>query len=403
MSPLTVDGSALALLVDALDPDIVSSGGSVFEAALRRGHELLLAGDEVADRVLVMFTDGEAHDSISDIVGRAERLRRDGVHLVLVAEGGRVPVRIPVRDLDGLLVGHQLDPGGEYVETRRRDDILTDLADAAQGVFVSAEVGDQAGRVRELVNAYKRMPRATTTAAQDVSRAWFPILVAFGCLLLHTLMRKTTALALILLAVSLSDPAHAQNPRNHAEEAWRDGRLDRAVALYYMEATAGKGGDTAWFNLGTAALANGDSATARRALGFAAESVDPSVRFGARYNLGLLELRLASLDTTRLVEHLEAAKRHYREALLLRPNDESAKWNMELAVLLMPTTDDAAPGSQQNQGAEQEDTPGQEPQGLSAAQAEQILNAIAEEERRTLLRRNQNRRRLSDARGRREW
>ena len=133
MSPLTVDGSALHLLVDALDPDVASSGGSNLSLALKQGHDLLLAGNDVADRVLVVFSDGEAHDSLPDIVDRAERLRRDGVHLVLVAEGGRDGVRIPVRDFDGELVGHQLDPGGEYVETRRRDDILTAIADAAQG------------------------------------------------------------------------------------------------------------------------------------------------------------------------------------------------------------------------------------------------------------------------------
>ena len=219
-----------------------------------QGHELLLAGDDVADRVLVVFSDGEAHDSMAAIVERAENLRRDGVHLVLVAEGGRDGVRIPVRDFDGALVGHQLDPGGEYVETRRRDDILTAVADAAQGVLVSAEVGDQAGRVRELVTAFKRTPRATTTAAQDISRAWVPILVAVLLLLLHTATRKTTALAGVLCAVTFGDGAAAQNPSNAADEAWLDGRFERAAALYRLQATSGVGGDTVWFNVGTAAL-----------------------------------------------------------------------------------------------------------------------------------------------------
>ena len=171
MSPLTVDGSALHLLIDALDPDVASAGGSSLSLALAQGHDLLLAGDEVADRVLVVFSDGEAHDSLPEILDRAASLRRDGVHLVLVSEGGRTGVRIPVRDFYGELIGHQLDPGGEYVETRRRDDILTAVADAAQGVVVSAEVADQAGRVRELVSAFKRTPLATTTAAQGAGAA----------------------------------------------------------------------------------------------------------------------------------------------------------------------------------------------------------------------------------------
>ena len=37
MSPLTVDGSALQLLIDALDPDVASTGGSDFALALGPG------------------------------------------------------------------------------------------------------------------------------------------------------------------------------------------------------------------------------------------------------------------------------------------------------------------------------------------------------------------------------
>jgi Ca-activated chloride channel family protein len=152
MSPLTVDGSALHLLVDALDPDVASAGGSDLALALGQGRELLLAKDEVADRVLVVFSDGEAHDSIAAIVAAAERLRRDRIHLILVAEGGRDPVQIPIRNLDGELVGYQRDGADNLVETMRRDDILSAVADAAQGMLVASDVGDQAGTVRDLVS-----------------------------------------------------------------------------------------------------------------------------------------------------------------------------------------------------------------------------------------------------------
>jgi len=42
-------------------------------------------------------------------------------------------------------------------------------------------------------------------------------------------------------------------------------------------------------------------------------------------------------------------------------------------------------------------------QGLTREQAEQILNSIAEEERRTRLDQNANRRDARETRGRREW
>ena len=95
LSPLSVDGSALGLYLDALDPDVASQGGTGLAAALQQGGELLGAGSEQADRVLVVFTDGEAHDTLPGVVAQAEHLRAVGVHLILVAEGeiGRASCR----------------------------------------------------------------------------------------------------------------------------------------------------------------------------------------------------------------------------------------------------------------------------------------------------------------------
>src|SRR5437879_1110886 len=71
LSPLSIDGSALTLYLDALDPEVASQGGTGLAGALRQGGELLRASSDLADRVLVVFTDGEAHDT--DARGRARR------------------------------------------------------------------------------------------------------------------------------------------------------------------------------------------------------------------------------------------------------------------------------------------------------------------------------------------
>ena len=71
LSPLTVDGAALMLFLDALSPDLASQGGTGLAGALRQGGELLSASDEAADRVLIVFTDGEGHDSLATSSRRA--------------------------------------------------------------------------------------------------------------------------------------------------------------------------------------------------------------------------------------------------------------------------------------------------------------------------------------------
>jgi Ca-activated chloride channel family protein len=402
LSPLTGDESALLLLTDALHPDLVSAGGSGMAAALRQGREMLTAGDRVADRVLVLFTDGEAHDSLSDLLDAGERIRRDGVRLILVAEGTTEPVRIPVRTGDGTLAGHQEDVDGTPVLTSRRDDLLTAVADAAEGVLVAAALDDQARAVRELVAGYQRAPARIASTAQDLPRGWIPLLAGVAVLAIQVFSRRAAALAALLGAMAVPAGLMAQGPRNPGDDAWRAGRIDRAAAWYLAQARAGEGGDTAWYNAGTALLAVNRLPEARDALARAANSLDPELRYRSLYNLGLLALRRADTDRPNRDAHRAEARARYREALLLRPHDPDAKWNLELAI-------DPAPPAGGGGGSGQPPPPsgggGEAPPmpALSRDQAEQILESIAAEERRTRQELTRRAGQIREARRVRDW
>ena len=403
LSPLSVDASAIALYLDALDPDVASAGGTALGPALQQGRELLGAGTAFADRVLVVITDGEAHDSLPDVLAQAQRLAREGVHVILVAEGGRSPVRIPRRDGRGALQGWQQDDAGREIQTSRRDDILGAVADAAQGTIVSAELPDQAGAVRDLVAAFKRSRSSESRTEQGRPRAWIALLAAATLLLGASLARPTASLiglALLLEAGGGGATARAQtlpsvpdHPRGEAEKAWDRGQLAAARAAYLVELAKRRQDDTAWFNVGTAALAAADFEGARAGLGHAAGSLDPDVRFRALYNLGLLELRAAAADSANRDAHLADAERAYREALLLKPHHLPSKWNLELAVRRRgagaggssstpPPSGGAQPPRAGGAGRE-EQQPSSGAGELSQAQADEILRSIGEEELRT--------------------
>jgi Ca-activated chloride channel family protein len=402
LSPLTGDESALLLLADALHPDLVSAGGSGLSAALRQGRELLLASDRVADRVLVLFTDGEAHDSLPDVLDAADRIRRDGVRLILVAEGGTEPVRIPVRAPSGELLGPQEDVDGTVIMTRRRDDVLTAAADAAQGVLVAAALDDQAGAVRELVAGYQRAPARVAATTNQLPRGWVPLSLAVLLLVAHVFTRRSAALAALLLGAALPVRLSAQGPQNRADEAWRAGQLSRAADEYLAQARAGVGGDTAWYNAGTALLAVKRYPEARDALLRAVTSLDPDVRFRALYNLGLTALRMAETDRPNRDAHRAEARARYREALLLRPGDQDTKWNLELAL------DPPPPGSGGGGGGTPPPPSSGEAEAppmpdLSRDQAEQILESIAAEERRTRQDLRRRAAQMRDTRRVRDW
>jgi Ca-activated chloride channel family protein len=420
LSPLSVDGSALTLYLDALDPDIASEGGTSLAPAIAQGIDLLHASPEIADRVLVLFTDGEAHDSVEQSLVEARRLAGLGIHLILVAEGGREPARIPVRDERGTLVSWQQDLEGNSIQTTRRDEVLGAVADAAQGTLVAAELPDQAGAVRDLVASYKRATATESRTQRGRSRAWIPLLLAAVVLAAQTFTRKTAALVGVLLCLGLpaglgaQGDGEAQRPRTAAEKLWDKGDVRGAAAAYLADLKADEADDTAWYNTGTAALAAGDPTLARATLARAAASLDPDLRFRALYNLGLLALLQARADSANREAHLADAERAYREALLLKPFHVRAKWNLELVNRLRGSDGGRRPspppppqpGSGGGGGGAGQPPPPPPPPsrtgGMSESQADQVLKSIGQEELRTRRDRTGRTRRAAGA-GVKDW
>jgi Ca-activated chloride channel family protein len=411
LSPLSVDGSALTLYLDALDPDVASEGGTSLAPGLAQGIDLLQASPEIADRVLVLFSDGEAHDSLEQSLQEARRLNSLGIHLILVAEGGRQPTKIPMRDDRGTLVAWQQDETGAPIETSRRDDVLGTIADAAQGTIVAAELPDQAGAVRDLVASYKRATATESRTQRGRPRAWIPLILAAVVLTTQTLTRRTAAL--IALGLLCAAPVSAQR-RSVAEKAWDRGNVRGAAEAYLAELKAHQDDDTAWYNTGTAALAAGDPTLARASLSRAAASLDPELRFRALYNLGLVALLESRADSTNRETHLADAERAYREALLLQPHDSSAKWNLELVDRTRKSSGQAnnpnppppSPGGGGGGGGGAGNPPPPPPPpasgGLSESQADQVLRSMGQEELRTRRDRTGRTRRASAA-GIKDW
>jgi Ca-activated chloride channel homolog len=384
-----VDGSAIRMYLDALDPDLASEGGTNLASVLAQGAQLLGATTDAADRVLVVFTDGEAHDTLPEVVRAAAALKEAGVRLIMVAEGGPAPTRIPIRDSTGTLVEYKQDDEGKVIQTERRDDVLRAIVDAAEGTLVPSQAPDQAGAVRDLVAAMKRSPTSSTRTADLVPRAWIPGLVAALLLLAYTIARPGPALIGLAGVLLLARGADAQRP-TAGGRALAAGDPTKAAAEFLKEAGTGTAKDTAFYNAGTAALQAGRLDVARGALAEAAKSLDPELRYRALYNLGLAGILGARADTSRREELLDDATDRLRQALLLEPGSMRAKWNLELAERRRPPpppqqggggggTPPPSGGPQQPQPRPQQP----EPKDLTQSQAEQILNSMERRERTT--------------------
>jgi len=389
LAPLTVDGGAIRMYLDALDPDMATPGGSNISAVLNQGAQLLAATTDAADRVLVLLTDGEAHDTLPGIVAQAEALKDVGIRLVVVAQGRPEPARIPIRDSAGTVTQYKQDADGAVIRTSRHDDVLQAIVEAAEGTLVPNEVPDQAGAVRDVVAAMKRSPSSETRTADLVPRAWIPVLAGALLLLAYTLARPGPALV-GLAGVLLAGTAAAQRPTD-GDRALAAGDPERAAAEFLEDAGAGTARDTAFYNAGTAALEAGRLEVARGALAEAAKSLDPELRYRALYNLGLISLLAAEADSSREEEHLGDAVDRLRQSLLLQPASERAKWNLELAQRRRPPPQGGggggggAPPSSGGGGGQspEPNTAESGSEGLSQSQAEQILNSMERRERET--------------------
>ena len=159
LAPLTIDHGALELYVDALDPEIVSYGGSSLAAALRQAKDLALGEDGTGgrDRAVVLVTDGEAHEEEAAVLAEAARAARAGIVVHTVGIGTQRGEPIPERDpRTGRDTDYKRDAAGEVVISRLNEPLLVKVAEATGGRYVRL---DQAGATDRLLGALRAVER----------------------------------------------------------------------------------------------------------------------------------------------------------------------------------------------------------------------------------------------------
>lgn len=388
LSPLTLDASAITLQLDAVDPDMVSVGGSALASALELARHVLVTSPQGGDRAVVVFTDGESFEGPGPLESAGRALRRAGITVVAVPVGGVRGVRIPEGNGDW----HR-DAAGKEVITTRRDDLLQAMTQAANGAFIAAAAPDPVGDARRVLSHLRRVSTSDRAAVDMIPRAWIFALVAVVVLLAQTLTRRSAALIALALVVG-TGVAGAQRP-SRGNRLLARGDTVRARQAFAADVKS-QPNDTAWFNAGTSALVAGDLAAAADELQRAAVSLDPGLRQRALYNLGTAFLMQARRDTAQRDTLLSAASARLQQALLLAPNDRNAKFNYELARHLRPPTKASSGGGGKSKASAR---PARAPppsggrSGMTPAEADQVLSAMERAERETRQRQYQRVRR----------
>jgi Ca-activated chloride channel family protein len=408
LSPITVDGGALDLFLDNLDPSVVGQAGSSIAQTIAQGTSLLALTKSGADRALVILSDGEAFEPQDEILASARRAKEQGVSLVTVGFGTTQGSTIPVRE--GNRVTEKRDDQGQIVTTHYKPEVLQAAAAAANGTFIPAESNDKAARIKSALARLRTQSR-TSLGGEDMTPRyqWF-LLPAVLLLWLDTVLAgrrgrrrrevaaAETSVAASLLLVVLTACGGSQRAVD-ASAAYGAKDYGRAASLFAEVIREGDQSPGALYNYGTALIAADSMAAAAEVLERSVERADPEVRYRGRFNKGFTHLvrgLAAPRDSAGAAAapaaggaasdsasgQLKFALADYKRVLIQRPTDLDAKWNYELALEKEKKGGGGGGGGGQSNASEAPSRNEPKPQPtLAQRQAEQLLGSAEREER----------------------
>lgn len=175
LSPLTSDGSAIHLYLDALSPEIVNQGGTSLDSALRQALALLGgAGEGTTGGSIVLVSDGEALEPPELITASIGHARRRGVlvHTVAIgtAAGGPVP------DVDpetGEREGFKRETDGSVAVSRMDEATLRRIAQETGGTYRTMPDARAVAELARAAAAGGRATRGRGSSLPDNRYEWF--------------------------------------------------------------------------------------------------------------------------------------------------------------------------------------------------------------------------------------
>ncbi|MCC6235365.1 MAG: VWA domain-containing protein, partial [Verrucomicrobiales bacterium] len=305
--PLTIDDDAFRQSVEALDVDIIPEGGTSFGPAIRTALEAHAAESRNV-RVLVLFTDGEDHESSA--LAEAEAAKEKGLRIFTVGVGTTRGEIIRIRDSQGN-PAYLKDSKGNVVKSALNESLLTEISQRTGGFYLPLQ-GPQV--IEELFHrGLEPLPRSdlqARTIEQYDERFQIPLLLALLLLAVESLLPErarpkgavrelpvghptlaqavqsvTTLILGIWIALALLSSRASASPGS-AWEDYENGRFDQALHEFERLAREHPEDPRYQFNAGAAAFRSADFERASRHFSNTLHTPDLELQRHAYYNLG---------------------------------------------------------------------------------------------------------------------
>jgi Ca-activated chloride channel family protein len=342
--PLTIDDPAFRQSVEALNVNIIPQGGTAIAEAIGTALTAFNEGDN--HKVLVLFTDGEDHDSSP--LEAAEKAAKAGMRIFTIGIGTAEGELLRIKDAHG--GGDYIrDEQGNVVKSHLNERLLQQIAGATEGGFHLPLRGAKA--IDTLYDqGLAKLPKSEYQekfVRQYHDRYHWPLAVAIVLLLVEMLFperkREPKAkpaaapsaqpalhtAAIVLLLVLL--PTALRGSPASALREYKAGQYDQALKEY-EQLLKRKGDDPRLhFNAGAAAYRNQQFEEAAKQFNATLAAPDLKLQGLAYYNEGnaLYHLGERNPDPKKRTEAWEKAVQDYRSTAKLNPQDEDAKFNYE--------------------------------------------------------------------------
>jgi Ca-activated chloride channel family protein len=368
--PPTSDLGTLQRFLDAATPDDIADPSTNLASALRVSERALRKERTlIGSRGVILLTDGErsegALDPIFDLYRRA--------HIPIFAVGVGTPDGAQVPNDSGAAEGPwHLDNIGRPVISRLAEADLQKLAQVSNGAY--ARWDDRRGldeMTRALTNLESRILNSQENTEPNERYQW-PLCLAVLVLLAEmglgssrrpsgqaakrpaprqpaharsTLTARPparlTALSIIALSamtltlLSCSDGGRADLVK--AQQLYEAGKYLEAYEAY-QRVLRQEGGPEVRYNTANTLYRMRQYTDAAKNWRDAVNTA-PAQKENAFYNMGNAYVRAAQ-DANALSRYLDRAVEAYEEALRINPNDQEAKWNLEVALRRRGDTDE---------------------------------------------------------------
>ena len=320
--PLTLDYGALMMFLNILHPDHIPIPGTNLGAAIEGAISAFDPKSET-DKVILLITDGEDNENRG--IEAAREAAKKGIKIFVFGMGDPAGGPIPASRGQG---GFKKDEKGELVLSKLNEAGLQEIAAITGGDYVRSLAGDLDLDLLYFDGIKTKTDDAVLKSGKIKvyeERFFIFALASFFLILLEGLIgnakRKMPGLpAVLILLMFSSEGVCGEEP----DILYEQGRFAEAGQLYSSRDMDNPKDIRYRYNRGCADYQTSDYKGAMAAFASVLKRTDdPGMQFKAAFNLGNAAFKQGDLAS---------ARSYYKQAIGLDPQNENARFNLELTL-----------------------------------------------------------------------